>query len=122
MSRKDHFNDSTGSSIGRYLHKNRKYIISLMMIVMLFGIIGIFIRRLKNPETRSETLDKVIDTIDSTKIMDQNPLNSISEFYDLMQLEAETKEILKKDTLTSKDSLFLLEVNKKLNHILHEKY
>lgn len=103
------------------LNKRPKRVIFFMIAILLLGIVLIFIRRSNSGPGHAEPIEKLIESFDTTDIHRKGSIDYMGEFYDVIQLEGETKRILQKDTLTREDSLFLKEVNKKLNRMLDEK-
>lgn len=94
-----------------------------MLVLMLCGIVWLFVKKF-NPDNNSSLKDPVGDfmqAMDTTALLKENTADRFYQLQEVMRLESRTKSILKKDTLTEQDSIFLLEVNEKLNNILNEK-
>lgn len=121
MSEKKHFKkmENAMSGVGRYIKGHPRPVLIIMLIIMFLGIVGLFIRRANSGQTPSQALDGIVLPIDT--VMENGAFMDISELYEVMQLESETRRILKKDSLTHDDSLFLEKVNEKLNSLLNEK-
>lgn len=103
--------------------KNPKKVILAMSVLMFCGIIWLFVK-ISNPEKNSSRKDPVegfMQAVDTTDLLKENTADRFYQLQEVMRLESRTKSILKKDSLTKQDSIFLIEVNEKLNNILNEK-
>ena len=124
MFKKEYFNlRKTRSSLVAKSQKNPKKVIIIMLLIMGLGIGWLIVKiyRSEKKESKESMVEKIMHPIDTAHFFKESPTDKIFQLQEVMRLESKTKSILKKDTLSREDSIFLLEVNQKLNNILNEK-
>ena len=124
MFKKEYFNlRKTRSSLVPKSQKNPKKVIIIMLLIMGLGIgwliVKIYLSEKKEP--KESMVEKIMHPIDTTQFFKESPADKMFQLQEVMRLESKTKSILKKDTLSKEDSIFLLQVDQKLNNILNEK-
>lgn len=102
-----------------FLSKSPRTTIVIMFILLLLGLVLIFVNRSKNredPGMEAITIDQILDVTDSIEIN-----YGFGDLIEVLSLEKQLKEVMSKDSLTSKDSLFIKSLDQKLNKMIDEK-
>ena len=124
MFKKEYFNlRKTRSSLVAKSQKNPKKVIIIMLLIMGLGIGWLIVKiyQSEKKEPKESMVEKIMHPIDTTQFFKESPADKMFQLQEVMRLESKTKSILKKDTLSKEDSIFLLQVDQKLNNILNEK-
>ena len=123
-----HSNKSPSSKPSRFVEaldaqvqKSPKRTIAIMAGLFIAGIVSIFIRKTHMNQGRSEVIKEVTTNIELPDPMGDGFFSGLMEIKEILDLENKFEEIVAKDTLTKEDSLFILDLNKKLNRMLYEK-
>lgn len=103
------------------VQRSPKRTIAIMAGLFIAGIVSIFIRKSHVDQGRSKVINGVTTNIGLPDTVGDGFFSGLMEIKEVLDLEKKFVETLAKDTLTREDSLFILDLNKKLNRMLYEK-
>ncbi|MBT28361.1 MAG: hypothetical protein CMO01_01780 [Thalassobius sp.] len=107
--------------LDKYFQKNPKRTVLIMLAILVIGVGFIIIKRamIKEDTTRMEFVEEIMDSIPEpdSSVMFNAP--SFQDFQEIREMEAKLNAIMKKDKLTKEDSLFMLQLNEKLNKMMN---
>lgn len=101
-----------------WMNRNPRKSIGGMFAILVLGLVFVLLRRSTNTQDRTDTITDFADAFYDSATYRFEPVPSISDYTDLLKEEDRINEILKKDTLSHEDSLYLKSINEKLNKII----
>ncbi len=101
-----------------WMNRNPRRSIGGMFAILVIGLVFVLVRRSTNTQDRTDTITDFADAFYDSATYRFEPVPSISDYTDLLKEEDRINELLKKDTLSHEDSLYLKSINEKLNKII----
>lgn len=93
-----------------------------MALAMAAAFVLALARRQHPPAPMPPIGDTVGKAIKGAMKADSAKAPSLADIFELAGLEARFERVMRKDTLSKADSAFIMEVDRKLNRMLDEKY
>ena len=103
-------------SMEQRIDRHSGKIVLLMLMVLVAGTVGVTFQRNGNDEQDQNTRKQLLDQASKISSELTKPIISgIGQQLDLLNLEHQLEQIIRKDSLNNDDSVFLLQLNKYLN-------